>query len=327
MSAAVVDRDDLDALTEAGHLNADQRVVALNIAGLTPSAVQWHHFLSRVFLLFGLTLLIAAVSYFVAYNWDAMGRFAKIALLEIAVVVAALAAARFAAEGLASRAALMAAVLLTGPLLAFIGQTYQTGADTYELFRAWALLALPWVWLARWRVLWCAWLLIANVSVGLYFSELRSPLLGAAFNHHGVLALAVFNGAFLVCMEWWGQVRMVGAGRSVERLALALLLCAAVFLYFHFLLESSKREIWALLIPGAVLIAVWCWYRLKRVDLLALALWAFAAIAVAATTVAKLMAEGSAGSLAWLLTGMTVIGLSAGAATWLKQLHRDAEAA
>ena len=45
----------------------------------------------------------------------------------------------------AGKAALLAAALLTGGLLALIGQTYQTGADTFELFATWAALILPWV--------------------------------------------------------------------------------------------------------------------------------------------------------------------------------------
>ena len=151
----MIGREEIDQLTRAGHLDAAQRTFALEIAGINPAVPQWHRFLGRLFLFFGVSLLIAAVGYFVAYNWDEMGRFAKIALLEVGVVVAVLVAVRFGSEDLRGRAALLGAVLLTGPLPAFIGQTYQTGADTYELFRAWALLALPWVLVARWRTVWC----------------------------------------------------------------------------------------------------------------------------------------------------------------------------
>ena len=326
MSAQLIGRDEIDQLTHAGHLDVAQRNLALEIVGINPAASQWHRFLGRLFLFFGVTLLIAAVGYFVAYNWDEMGRFAKIALLEVSVVAAVLAAVRFGSEDLRGRAALLGAVLLTGPLLAFIGQTYQTGADTYELFRAWALLALPWVLVARWRTLWCLWLLIANVSVALYFAEAWLPLLGSVFNPFGALVHLLGNALFVVAMEWRGKEQLVGAGRSAERLALAIVIGAATFLYFHFLFESRERAIWQLLVSVCVFVAVWCWYRLKQLDLVALAMWAFAGIGLAVATVGKVLFQGRFESLGFLLLGGTIIGLSAWAASWLRGLHRTAEA-
>ena len=322
----MIGRDEIDQLTQAGHLDAAQRTFALEIAGINPATPQWHHFLGRLFLFFGVTLLIAAVGYFVAYNWDEMGRFAKIALLEVGVVVTALAAAKLTPEDLRSRAALLGAVLLTGPLLAFVGQTYQTGADTYELFRAWALLALPWVLVARWRTLWCLWLLIANVGVALYFAEAWLPLLGSVFNPIGALVHLLGNALFVVAMEWRGQRQLVGAARSAERLALALVIGAATFLYFHFLFESRERAIWQLLVSVAVFVAVWFWYRLKQLDLVALAMWAFAGISLAVATVGKVLLQARFESLSFLLLGGTIIGLSAWAASWLRRLNKTAEA-
>ena len=322
----MIGRDEIDQLTRAGHLDVAQRTFALEIVGINPAVPQWHRFLGRLFLFFGVALLIAAVGYFVAYNWDEMGRFAKIALLEVLVVVAVLAAVRFGPEDLRGRAALLGAVLLTGPLLAFIGQTYQTGADTYELFRACALLALPWVLVARWRTLWCLWLLIANVGVALYFAEAWLPLLGSVFNPLGAFVHLVGNALFVVALEWRGQRQLVGAGRSVERLALAIVISAATFLYFHFLFESRERAIWQLLVSVAVFIAVWCWYRHKQLDLVALAMWSFAGIGVAVATVGKVLFQGRFESLSFLLLGGTIIGLSAWAASWLRRLHKTAEA-
>ena len=325
MSAHAIGRDEIDQLAEAGDFNAEQREIALVVAGVSPNDAQWNQFLGRVFLTFGVTLLIAAVGYFVAYNWDAMGRFAKIALLEVGVAGATMGAAYFVPGDIRSRAALLAAVLLTGPLLAFIGQTYQTGADTYELFRAWALLALPWVVVARWRVLWCFWLLVANVAVALYFAEIRWSLISAVLFQHGALAHLAGNGLFLVAIEWLGRDRLTGGGRSVERLALALVIGSATFLYLHLLFDSGARSFWALPLSIAVFGAVWWWYRLKQLDLVALAMWSFAGIAVTVATVGRMLSEVFAGGLAFLVIGGTVIGLSAWAASWLRGLHKAAE--
>ena len=325
MSAHAVGRDEIDQLAEAGDFNVEQREIALVVAGISPDAKQWNLFLGRVFLTFGVTLLIAAVGYFVAYNWDAMGRFAKIALLEVGVAGATMGAAYFVPGDIRSRAALLAAVLLTGPLLAFIGQTYQTGADTYELFRAWALLALPWVVVARWRVLWCFWLLIANVAVALYFAEIRWSLISAVLFQHGALAHLAGNGLFLVAIEWLGRDRLTGGGRSVERLALALVIGSATFLYLHLLFDSGARSFWALPLSLAVFGAVWWWYRLKQLDLVALAMWSFAGIAMTVATVGRMLFDVHAEWLAFLVIGGTILGLSAWAASWLRGLHKAAE--
>ena len=88
-----------------------------------PNVSQWYRFPGQLFLFFGVTLLIAAMGYFVTYNWDEIGRFAKIGLLEIGVIIATSAAAQFAPDNLCSRAALLGAVLLTAPLLSIISQT------------------------------------------------------------------------------------------------------------------------------------------------------------------------------------------------------------
>jgi len=327
MSEHAIGRDEIDQLAEAGDFNAEQREIALVVAGVSPDASRWHLFLSRVFLTFGVTLLIAAVGYFVAYNWDEMGRFAKIALLEVGVAGAALGAAYFSPGDIRARAALLAAVLLTGPLLAFIGQTYQTGADSYELFRAWALLALPWVVVARWRVLWCFWLLIANVAITLYFAQAWRPLIGSVFDHHGALAHLAGTGFFLVAIEWLGRDRLTGGGRSVERFALSLVIGAATFLFFHFLFDTRERVFWELPLSFAVFGAVWWWYRFKQLDLVALAMWSFAGIAVTVATVSRMLFAVHADGLAFLVVGGTVIGLSAWAAAWLRRLNKTAVAA
>ena len=326
MSEQAIGRDEIDQLAEAGHLSTAQREIALSVVGVSPNATQWNLFLGRVFLTFGVTLLIAAGGYFVAYNWDAMGRFAKIALLEVGVAGAVLGAAVFVPGDIRSRTALLAAVLLTGPLLAFIGQTYQTGADSYELFRAWALLALPWVVVARWRILWCFWLLIANVAGALYFAEVRWSLISSVFFPHGALAHLAGNGLFLLAIEWLGRDRLSGGGRSAERLALALVIGSATLLYLHLLFDSRERAFWALPLSLAVIAAVWWWYRLRQLDLVALAMWSFASIAVTVATVGRMLSDGFSGGLAFLVIGGTVIGLSAWAASWLRGLHKTAEA-
>jgi uncharacterized membrane protein len=68
----------------------------------------------------------------------------------------------------AGRGATFLAFVATGALLALFGQTYQTGADVYELFLTWALLGLPLVVAAQWGVASAAWVLVLNISLMLF---------------------------------------------------------------------------------------------------------------------------------------------------------------
>ncbi|MET0346849.1 MAG: DUF2157 domain-containing protein [Casimicrobiaceae bacterium] len=52
-------------------------------------------------------------------------------------------------DTLPGKAALVVAALLVGALLALVGQVYQTGADRFELFAAWAVAIVAWVLVAR----------------------------------------------------------------------------------------------------------------------------------------------------------------------------------
>ncbi|MBL8524790.1 MAG: DUF2157 domain-containing protein [Betaproteobacteria bacterium] len=323
MTAGAIDRDAIDRLTEAGHLSAAARDAALVQTDIIPDATAWQQFLSRLFLLLGVLFLAAAVGYFIAYNWEVLGRFAKIGLIEAGLVVAVAVALCATGDGLAARAALLMAVLLTGPLLAYVGQTYQTGADTYELFRAWALLALPWVMVARWRPVWCLWLLLVNVSLALYVGQVWRPMAASLVDPVGALLHLSVNGLFLVVFEAWAGRYVSGSGRSVERFALAILLAAACGLWMVFLFDYRVRTFWQPLLAIVAFVAVWWVYRRQRLDVAALALWCLGGIVAAMCTMGKLLSEARAESLAFLLSGVTAIALSAWAAGWLRQLHRE----
>jgi uncharacterized membrane protein len=60
------------------------------------------------------------------------------------------------------------ALLTIGGLFAYFGQTYQTGADPWQLFAVWALLALPICASVRSDVLWAPWALIVSTGISLW---------------------------------------------------------------------------------------------------------------------------------------------------------------
>lgn len=107
---------------------------------------------------FGLVLWIAA-------HWDTLGRGGQFALLQAGV----LAACGVAWWRAALRpAAGLLALLGIGGLFAFFGQTYQTGADAWQLFALWAALGVPLAVGVRSDVVWAPWTLVALVGIALW---------------------------------------------------------------------------------------------------------------------------------------------------------------
>ncbi len=141
---------------------------ALDIAGLCPNPAEWREFAVRSLGIAGVLSLAAGVVFLVAFNWQNLGLYARFAMVEAPLLAALVAAWIKGVDRLSGKLALMLAVLLTGALLAFFGQTYQTGADVYELFLGWALLSLPWVIACRYAPCWALWVLLVNAAAALY---------------------------------------------------------------------------------------------------------------------------------------------------------------
>jgi hypothetical protein len=133
----------------------------------TPDRAAWRAFGARLAGAAGIASLGAGAIFFVAANWQRLGEFGRFALFEAALAACAAAAWRRPPPARAGKAALALASLLAGALLALYGQSYQTGADLYELFVAWAVLMLPFAFAARSAAVWAIWWGVANIAMGL----------------------------------------------------------------------------------------------------------------------------------------------------------------
>ena len=175
---------------------------ALKSAGIIPDGKSWKTFIDRVLLYIGGLALAFAVMFFIAYNWDDLGKFSKFGMVEALIVLSIVFYCRFGKETAASKVSLLAASICVGVLLALYGQTYQTGADPWQLFFTWSLFILPWAVIGRFPALWILWLALINTSVVLYHQTFtgvfeillgyRSPMLWQLFifNTAALLALA-----------------------------------------------------------------------------------------------------------------------------------------
>jgi len=267
-------RAELDRI--AGHYALDAQAVdaLLAVADARPGPHARLNFLSRMLSIGGLVSLAAGVVFFVAANWSRIAVFGRFALLEVLLVVCVLIALLRPPPHRLGRGALFLAFVITGALLALFGQTYQTGADIYELFLSWALLGLPFVLLANWSVTSAAWFLVLNTSLMLFCGWqpsggiLWTLFAGPRFSmNHFVLAAACIN-----LVAWFAfEFRRIDAMPEwVRRL---VIFCAFAFATWAgaVAVDDDAAGGWILLgVLAAMAVVVFYAYR-RRSDLYPLA--------------------------------------------------------
>ncbi|WP_284209194.1 DUF2157 domain-containing protein, partial [Chitiniphilus shinanonensis] len=184
---------------------------ALDGLGLRPDAARWRTSAERLLLGCGVLALLSGIVMMFAANWLAWPRLARVGLAA-AIVLAALAASWLTRRDVpAHRWAVFALATLAGVLLAVIGQAYQTGADAWQLFALWALLALPWAAYLRWLPLWSLWLGIVSLALVAWQGVHRlEPLLLVFSNDLNLPLLLGWAAAWAACERWadpagWGR--------------------------------------------------------------------------------------------------------------------------
>jgi len=323
-------RSELTGLIEQGAISPAEVARAVAQSGLYPTGRAWSVFLDRLLLWLGTLALVCGVLFFIAYNWAEMGRWLRFGLVQAALVIAIgvyvwcqqerQGQKKTQAKQPVARAALLAAALLLGVLLALFGQVYQTGADPWQLFFFWALLLLPWTLVARFDVLWVVWLGLLNLAWVLYWRTWGSALDVLLDSDISLLlGLFVLNGVALVVWElgarrwhwlacgWAPRLLALAGGVPVSMLMIALL----------------DRGVTPLMLvyPGwlAMLYAA---YRHWRPDLFMLAGGCLSLIAVVTLFLAQeLLWQAGAG--AFLLLAVVVLALGAVAVFWLRRLQLE----
>ncbi len=101
----------------------------------------------------------------IAANWNSLGRIGQFSLLQGLVLMLCTGALLRPA---ARKALSLIALLAIGGLFAYFGQTYQSGADPWQLFAVWAAVALPLCLGVRSDIVWIPWTLVAMTAVSLW---------------------------------------------------------------------------------------------------------------------------------------------------------------
>lgn len=295
----------------------------------------WRQFLARSTLWLGVLLLGSAAVCWVAANWQDMTKMQRFAGVQGLLAVCALAAA-WAGLHLRARpgvrrsipgALLALAGILLGALLALLGQTYQTGADTWELFAWWALLLLPWALAAGSQAVWLLWALVLNLAAALWLGERVFTWL-MIFGGPGLPSLFMAALNLLLLLGWelaahrWRASTVFGP-RILAAIAISVLVLALMF--GDSIVEglgTYNGIAWV-----AATLGLGLYYQRGRRDLVILAMLAAGVICVSLRVVGEWLWRLEPGVWAALPLAALLMAEAVLAARWLRSLSNEASPA
>lgn len=283
----------------------------------------WRVFLTKLAWGLAVLLLASGLVTWIAANWENWGHVAKFALAQGAVLVSAGLALLFRRRSggwghdLGVPAALTGlAAVATGGLLALIGQTYQTGADPWQLFALWTVLIIPWVFTVRSVFLSVLWLVLINTALYLWIDVARLGWFGRSYTTQTLLALAV-NVLLLLAAETIWRARH-DPWRIVPRVAAI----AVGFFIGAQVMEGNS------LLGLVLFLVLYGIYHYRRPDLLIMSLASFGAYGSLSMLIIEYAGD------AFLLIVVVIVGLGLGLLRFLQQqvvhwrrTHAGAEAA
>lgn len=318
-------RRQITGFIEQRTIPAEKIETVLTVLQVRPDGRSWRAFIDHLLLWLGGLALAFAVMFFIAYNWKDLGHFAKFGMVEGFIVLAIVAYCKLVENTIASKVSLLAATIAIGVLLALYGQTYQTGADPWQLFFNWALLMFPWAVIGRFPAIWIVWIALMNVSILLYYQTFRgifgffpgfeSGMLWIVFlvNTLAFIAWQLLETTWHWLSERWA-IRLLAVSSGVPLTWLVLF-----SIFDHLEVGRFSGIIWAFW-----LVAMYYVYRKVKPDLFMLAGCCLSIITVTVSFLGKhLLRHGDAG--AFLFLALIVIGMGGGAALWLKRVHQECQ--
>ena len=311
-------------LIDQGILDPKHAEAAMQAAGVFPGRRDWYRFIERLLLGLGVLAMALGVVFFVAFNWDALGKFGKFALVEGALITSLLPLLRYDLSSRIGQVSLTGAAILVGALLALFGQTYQTGADAWQLFATWGVLILPWAVLGRFEPLWILWVGIVNVAIVLYFTLFHFFFFVEA--RGAALAMVFFNALVLIIWEY-RQRTTSDSMRIGVRIVATLTGAAATGVGIDAIMDGFRHGyvMWGMVWVAWIILHCWI-YRWHIRDLFLLSGGCLSFIVVGITLLGRALIDFhlyEAGS--FLIMALALILAGSGAATWLRNTARSWE--
>lgn len=317
--------DWLDTAADARLLRAWHRSGALPPASArmpAPAAGQWRALLDRLALWLGTALCAAALICFIAANWEHLGKMVRLYGMQAVLLATTLCALWLGLRRTGGLALLWLSMLVLGGLLALIGQTYQTGADSWELFALWAVLALPWAVAARHPVHWLTWAAIVNIAWTQWLGESHWALnwwqdraAKMVVGLPNLVLLALWEIASRRWSEFGGRI-----GRWL--LAFAAMLPLSLFA-IHDQLHADGPSWYGVPTWAAVTLALGAYCLRLRRDLAVLAMLALGIIGVVSTALHESLLAPLGDTAGLLLIALAVVAQATAAGFLLRRLGRE----
>lgn len=325
-------RDQVWAWYQQGAIKAEHMPSALVLAGKSQPDVAWREVIGQLLLWLGVLFVGAGVIIFFAFNWQDLGKFGKFALVQGLLLVCALAYGGLRWQeretnpsGLGAtkaNASLLGLSLMIGALLALVGQTYQTGADPWQLFAIWSLCLLPLAWLAGFDLLWLKLLALVNVSLALYFNTW--PQVWWSFYSYVfvLVAISVFNGLLYLAFFAAQKLNFTRLNAPIcQSLSILLALVALTWYGCWQVLDFGSNNASSVTFYLLYVAIVFVLARFVFQQLLPLALVCFSVIAVSTVWLSSHMFDIGSEVGVFFFLAMYVVGATAGASVWLTKMR------
>ncbi|NML24088.1 DUF2157 domain-containing protein [Pseudoflavitalea sp. G-6-1-2] len=254
------DREDIHLIGSYSDLTAGDTNKALHTFVYSDKNA-WQKFLKIFFLTLGTGFFVAGVIFFFAYNWNNLHKFIKIGIAEGLVILPILAAVLFSKMNPMLRKTLItASAVFVGVLFAVFGQVYQTGADSFDLFFNWTLCVTIWAIAAGFAPLWLIWIVLVNVSWGLYNTQYGTESSMLSF----MLGTFIFNS---LCLIVTLSLKKSTEHRIPTWFAVTLALIVAYFVttalaYKYY--DRSGNQIVIYFVLAALLYSWMVWYSIRN---------------------------------------------------------------
>ena len=289
---------------------------------IIPSTTDWYYFIEKLLLWFSSLALSFSVLFFVAYNWDKFANMGKFALVEILLSISILLYLYFDINKLLSKIAITSSCILIGVLLALVGQTYQTGADTWELFFYWSILILPFVIIARFSPLWLILIVLVNTSIILY-TETFGGIFSIYFNHMDTVLLSIFlfnTLAWIIWQYFESKLEYLKNNYSINILAFVSLFIVTLLLLNVIWEGGSFLYIILYLITIA---GVYFVYKIKNINLFILSLLSLSLSVIIINIIIKAISWNNLLVFGFLIIALVVVFVGGIFSKWLKNIQKE----
>ena len=288
--------------------------------------LSWQRYLNLLFLLLTVGFLTSGVITLIAANLDYFSDLAKIYGLQTLLVVTVVLgiycfireSRRQAKEKLKWKTYSLFFVVsvLIGGLFALVGQTYQTGADVWQLFAVWTLCQLPFL------------LLFPNVASALLFAATANVafyLFNEQNSHNSMCYAVLINAGLLVISELFSKTFHDQHWRILPKVFLVLTFASLfgliviydVYFYAYAWGELGRSSLSSLLIAIPALIALYVYhkYRFDFINLIVSVLALLGAYFFLASLVIRGVEEG-------VLLGLIGFTFTVMAINWLVKRYK-----